>query len=269
MKVYALVGKSGTGKSYQAVRICRDRKIESIIDDGLFIYGNSTVTGISAKRQPNMVKATKTALFTDDEHMISVRDKINEIDPKSILVIGTSEKMVRLITERLELPQIDEFIRIEDVTTEKDRAEAHKQRYEYGKHVIPAPSFQLKRDFSGYFMDSMNILRTRDRSAAKAFLEKSVVRPTYSYRGDYKISDRVFENIIANVISRNEDIHSVTRVVSVQHKEGIGLGATIYVNEGVKIIPAAEKLQKDIEEKIEYMTAFNVLTIDLNIKGIK
>ena len=68
MKVYSLTGKSGTGKSYQAMNICRDKNIESIIDDGLFIYKNRVEAGISAKRQKTMVGAIKTALFTDENH---------------------------------------------------------------------------------------------------------------------------------------------------------------------------------------------------------
>ena len=51
MKIYGLVGKSGTGKSYQAVNLCKEKNIESIIDDGLFICGNMVIAGISAKRQ--------------------------------------------------------------------------------------------------------------------------------------------------------------------------------------------------------------------------
>lgn len=49
MKVYGLIGKSGTGKSFQAVNLCKRLKIESIIDDGLFICRNKVVAGISAK----------------------------------------------------------------------------------------------------------------------------------------------------------------------------------------------------------------------------
>ena len=41
MKVYGLIGKSGTGKSFQAVNLCKRLKIESIIDDGLFICRNT------------------------------------------------------------------------------------------------------------------------------------------------------------------------------------------------------------------------------------
>ena len=71
MKVYTLTGKSGTGKSYQAINLCKEKNIESIIDDGLFIYRNRVEAGISAKRQKTLVGAIKTALFTLDEHGIA------------------------------------------------------------------------------------------------------------------------------------------------------------------------------------------------------
>ena len=41
MKIYTLVGKSGTGKSFHAMELCRKKQIESIIDDGLIIYQNT------------------------------------------------------------------------------------------------------------------------------------------------------------------------------------------------------------------------------------
>ena len=74
MKVYGLIGKSGTGKSFQAVNLCKRLKIESIIDDGLFICRNKVVAGISAKRQPTKVGAVKSALFYKEEHMTEVKE---------------------------------------------------------------------------------------------------------------------------------------------------------------------------------------------------
>ena len=68
MKVYCLVGKSGTGKSFQAINLCRQMNIESIIDDGLFICHNKVMAGISAKRQKTQFAAVKTALFDQDWH---------------------------------------------------------------------------------------------------------------------------------------------------------------------------------------------------------
>ena len=45
------IWKSGTGKSYQAMNLCKELDIEAIIDDGLFIYGNRVMAGISAKAE--------------------------------------------------------------------------------------------------------------------------------------------------------------------------------------------------------------------------
>ena len=94
MKVYALVGKSGTGKSYQAQNLCRKLKIRGIIDDGLFIYENKVISGISAKRQDTKIGAVKTALFHTDEHQAEVAAGIRKINPDKILIIGTSDGMV-------------------------------------------------------------------------------------------------------------------------------------------------------------------------------
>ena len=89
MKVYALVGKSGTGKSFQAMNLCRQMNIETIIDDGLFISGSNVVAGISAKRQKTKIGAIKTALFTDEKHRENVRAAIAKAAPASILLLGT------------------------------------------------------------------------------------------------------------------------------------------------------------------------------------
>ncbi len=180
MKVYGLIGKSGTGKSFQAVNLCKRLKIESIIDDGLFICRNKVVAGISAKRQPTKVGAVKSALFYKEEHMTEVKEAIQRVKPLSILIIGTSDGMVDKIVKRLDLPEIDERIYIEDITSEEERQMARKQRDEMGQHVIPAPTFQLKRQFSGYFMTPVKML-FKELGPWRDYAEKSVVRPTYSY----------------------------------------------------------------------------------------
>ena len=84
MKVYGLIGKSGTGKSFQAVNLCKQLNIESIIDDGLFICRNKVIAGISAKRQKTRVGAVKSALFYNDAHRDEVVEAINRIKPSSI-----------------------------------------------------------------------------------------------------------------------------------------------------------------------------------------
>ena len=261
MKVYALVGKSGTGKSYQAVNLCKELNIEAIIDDGLFIEGNDVVAGISAKRQATMIGAIKTALFTTDEHKEAVAAKIKEINPRSILILGTSDEMVNRIAARLELPEIQKRIRIEQITTEKEREEARHQRQDFGKHVIP--------DFAGYFVDPLKIFRTWGKNKGSIFSEKSVVRPTYSYLGDYMISDKVIEDIIFNVVQRSGCVRSVVRADILQHEENLEIKILVFMRKGCNIINEAKQLQKSINEKIDYMTAFNVERVDVEIRGLR
>ena len=266
MKVYALVGKSGTGKSYHAMNFCRENNIEGIIDDGLFIIGNEILAGVSAKRQGTRVGAIKTALFTNDDHRRSVVEKINETAPDSLLILGTSENMVRKIAGRLKLPEIENIVFIETITTEHERETAIKQRRELGKHVIPVPTFQIKREFSGYFVDPLRIFRGRGRGGRGGFSEKSVVRPTYSYMGEYVISDRVIGDIVECVAENGKNDLAVTRVTAENTKNGLKITILILVRYGVKVIEAARAFQEQVAAQVSLMTAFNIDCVDIEVR---
>jgi len=266
MKVYALEGRSGTGKSYQALNLCREKNIESIIDDGLYIYRNEAVAGTSAKREPTKIGAIKTALFTDTEHRDDVIKKISETSPVSILVIGTSEDMCQRIRKRLGLPDIDETIHIEDITTEGEREIAQKQRKNQGEHVVPAPTFQLKRQFSGYLMSPLRMIR--GLGFGRDTEEKSVVRPTYSYLGEYSISDRVVSDIVAYETEDISEVDSVTRVITEKHKDGLRVTVLMTLALGVDVIEVCRAVQKRCRDTIEEMTAFNMDRIDIEVRGL-
>ena len=104
VKVYALVGRSGTGKSYHSKLVAAKHHIDLIIDDGLLIRGDRILAGHSAKRDPNFISAVRTAVFDDDEHRDQVMNALLKEKYKKILIIGTSEKMIGKITARLGLP---------------------------------------------------------------------------------------------------------------------------------------------------------------------
>ena len=268
MKVFALVGKSGTGKSYQAVNLCKEKNIEGIIDDGLFIVGSGIAAGVSAKRQNTKIGAVKTALFADEWHKISVKEKIRDVSPESLLIIGTSDEMVTKIARRLDLPPILEIVHIDSITTEHERAAAIKQRHDQGKHVIPVPTFQIKREFSGYFREPLRIFRGRSKEIRGADAEKSVVRPTYSYLGGYVVSDRVISDIVDCVLkSGNGDI-IVTRVFTENYGNGIKIKILAVVRYGAKIIEAAKTFQEQVAYRVGDMTAFNVDCVDIEVRDL-
>lgn len=267
MKTFGLVGKSGTGKSYQAMNVCKEYGIEYIIDDGLFISKGKILEGISAKREATKVGAIKTALFTDNNHKDLILKKIDEMKPSSILILGTSDAMVNRIIERLKLPAISELIRIEEIATEKEIETAIRQRKELGKHVIPVPSFQLKQHFSGYFLDPLKIFKSW--GSKHNYTEKSVVRPTYSYLGDYVIFDTVIADIVNCISAETKGITNIIRVISLEEVTGVRITVLAIFEYGMPIFDIAKEFQAEVAKLVEYMTAFNVLSVNIEVRGLK
>ena len=268
MKVYALIGKSGTGKSFQAIGLCERKNIQCIIDDGLFISKGTVLAGKSAKRQATKVGAIKTALFSDDGHRDEVARKIAVIAPESLLVIGTSDRMIEQITERLGLPRVDEYIYIESLTTPDERKIADFRRNELGQHIIPAPTLEVKRDFSGYFLHPLKILRDM-RDGLSYTGERSVVRPTYSYFGSYSISDGAVSDIVRAAANSIPDVAKVTSVFIKKRQDGVIIDVGIVIKAGSVILETARAFQNSAKENVEKMTAMNVLGTDVVIKQLE
>ena len=137
VRVYALVGRSGTGKSHHSKLVAKKFKINLIIDDGLLIKGDRLIAGKSAKEDPNFLAAVRTAVFDEEDHRREVVDVLNREKYKRIMIIGTSEKMVNKIALRLGLPEISRYIHIEEVASQEEIDTAMRVRYTEGKHVIP------------------------------------------------------------------------------------------------------------------------------------
>ena len=72
-RTFALVGKSGTGKSFKARQVARRFRIDLIIDDGLLIRGQKIIAGRSAKREKGILSAIKTAVFANADQIEEVR----------------------------------------------------------------------------------------------------------------------------------------------------------------------------------------------------
>ncbi|MDI6600988.1 MAG: Asp23/Gls24 family envelope stress response protein [Thermoanaerobacteraceae bacterium] len=267
MKVYALVGESGTGKSHRAQQIAGMKKIECIIDDGLLIRNNRIVAGISAKREKSKIAAIRRAIFMDKSHAEEVRAKINEIQPRSILILGTSDRMIESIISALNLPPVDEVIRIEDVATPEEIEAAKHTRQAEGIHVIPVPTFEVKKQFSGYFIDAVKMFFT-DSKNRNRFVEKAVVRPTYSYMGKYTISETAIISIAAHEAESVEGVARVSRVLISNTSDGLKLSLEIIVNYGANIVAVLTKVQAAVRKMVENMTALNVANVDVVAKGL-
>ncbi|WP_432662763.1 Asp23/Gls24 family envelope stress response protein [Wukongibacter baidiensis] len=268
MRVVALVGKSGTGKSYKALSLAHEKEINCIIDDGLFIKGRKIIAGRSAKREKTKIAAVKRALFMNKQHRENVIEKLKEHNPPSILLIGTSEKMVNQISENLKIAPIDEIVYIDQIASEEEIKIARESRMKQGKHVIPVPTFELKKDFSGYFIDRLKIFgRKKDNTLQIA--EKSVVRPTFSYMGRFTIYDRAIVQIVRHVIEDVESIYKINRIKIINNQSAITINIELVLKFGFKIPDTIASIQKLIKREVEHMTSLNITAINIVIKSLQ
>lgn len=266
MKIYSLTGKSGTGKSFQAINFCKKNNIKGIIDDGLFIYDNKVIEGISAKKQDNTIGAIKTALFLRKDHREKTKNAIKILEPESILIIGTSDEMTDRIVKALDLPKISKRIYIENISTEDDIKNARKQRDIYGKHVVPVPTLQLKRDFAGYFLNPIKLYKEITSTSKKDNIKFSVVRPTYSYMGNFYIAEKVFLDIAKCLVKKFRGIDSIVSFYTNSSPDSFVINAIIRVNGKGNITRQGESFQRELIAITEFMTAYNVVEVNLELQ---
>lgn len=265
MKTFALVGKSGTGKSYRSLDLARENSIEAIIDDGLLIYGNRILAGSSAKHEKTRMASVKRAIFSNDSHAMSLQKALQENEINSVLILGTSDKMINQIASRLNLLPIEKTFYIEEVATPEEIEAAAIMRNQQGKHVIPAPVFEVKKQFSGYFLRSLIPHSKRNIKE-----EETIIRPTYSYLGEFKISPRVFSDICVFEISKIKNISEVLKVKSTPLSNGyINIYIEISLASPCNIQELGKKIQTIIASTIEDSTSIIVNSIDVFVKSIK
>lgn len=268
MKVYALVGKSGTGKSHHSLAVAREYGIDHIIDDGLLISGNRIIAGKSAKRAATKVASVRTAIFSETSHILEVRNALRENAVESLLIIGTSIKMVNKIAEALQVTPIEKIIRIEDVASPEEIATAFEMRNKQGKHVIPVPTFELKKQFSGYFIDSLNLLFKK--TGQTIVEEKTVMRPSYSYLGEYKISPKAISDICTYEAMQFSSIHKVLRVKNDTTPDGqllIDIDVSMFFP--CRVSKQAALVGSRIQEAIEDFTSITVKQVNINVKSLQ
>ena len=266
----------GTGKSYRAQKIAYDNNIETIIDDGLLIKGSRVIEGVSAKTAKTKVQTVKAALFSTEKEQERIRNSIKKERVKSILILGTSDEMVKRIQENLKLPKIEKTIYIQDVSTKEEMEEAVRIRRTEGKHIVPVPTFEIKKDFSGILLDPFRILsrgrkKNKKNKKENAGVERSVIRPAFSYFGKYTIKDKVFKDIIRLVCDRIKGITEIStiRIDKAQNSNDIEISMNMEIAYGYNIEEMAEEMKIQSKKELEYMTSVNISMVNVKIVKIE
>ena len=272
MEVIAFFGPPGTGKSDRALVVAYENKASCIIDDGILIYHSRIVAGKSAKREESRLKAVRRAIFWDAEQREEVRQALEKINPKRVLILGTSDRMVETICKALGLPKPSKYIRIQDVARPDEMLKAKEARNKEGKHVIPVPTMELKPYFKGYLIDPLRFFRNRKKEMPKRFSEneeRSVVRPVFSYYGKLSFSDRVIESLVYYAVRDMKKI----RITYVRSEKSTGQmnGLILFIDVSVKpgtpqeIKKINHTMRDRIQREIEHTTGMSLDTIKVNV----
>ena len=268
VKVYAFVGPSGTGKSYRAQMVASEKGIHFIIDDGLLIKDNEIIAGESAKKAPTKIETVKHALFYADAEKKPIEKAIKKYKPAKILILGTSDGMVQKIAANSGLPEVSDTTYINQVATEEEMQTARHIRVTEGKHVIPVPTFELKKDFSGYLLDPLQIFKSKGIGQKPYISEKTIMRPTFSYLGNFTISDTVFRQIIEFLATKMPEIYKVVRTRVSSSEIGTSIYMEVVVMYGCNIQETLKEFKEKAKREIEKLTAMNVISLDVVAKNI-
>ena len=281
MEVYALIGASGTGKSHNANSVLQEYGIDMMIDDGLLIRDGKKMAGSSAKAEETTVGAVKRAIFHDPLHAAEVRERIAQLQPKKILILGTSEKMIDKITAALNLPPVKNKIFIQDIVTPEQIKLAQSMRRE-GKHVIPLPSIEVKKDLPNYWIDSIRSFVTKknkdkgkgrdkevDNDKSRVSSEdKCIVRPRFSQLGRLTISENAIEQIVRHNLLMQGEFDSNAKIHVDMNDFGVSIYCEMKIKFGIPMQQAVEQFQIQTIRDLDEMTNLSVGRIDVRIIGI-
>lgn len=265
MEVFALSGDSGTGKSTSAHFFAYENSIPAIVDDGLLIFNGKKIAGTSAKYEKNYITAIKRATFFYKEHTKEVRDVIEHLPVHRILIIGTSEKMVKLIASKLHLGPINHYVNIEDIRSSGQIKMALFVRKTQGKHVIPIPELQVEQSlFKRLISKGIQLLSPQKEVIGEA----TVVQPNFQV-GAISIYPEVLKKFISVACDSIPEVHSYSHIsVTLSGLPYADLQVSLQITNDTDVLSVIEKTQSRIFHHFQEYLGIELYSIDVHLTKI-
>jgi uncharacterized alkaline shock family protein YloU len=124
---------------------------------------------------------------------------------------------------------------------------------------------ELKRSFAGYFLDTLGLFKGR----AHATNERTVVRPTFSYYGDYVLAEKVITDICEIIAEDDPAVKNVILVTQTPSPEDYVINVAVKIRSGCSLWDDVMKYQQKVNDAVENMTAFNVSEVNIEVRGIE
>lgn len=266
MITMALIGESGTGKSHRAIWLAGKKGLDCIIDDGILVHHSKILAGSSAKKEKTKIGAVKRAIFEDAGARTEMITVLSKYSPNGILVLATSRKMAEIIRTRLMLPEFSEVIQIEDIASKSEIAVAQEMRMKQGKHVIPVPIPEIRKTFSGYFLDPLGVFRKSRLDSDNS--DKSIVRPSFSYMGDFEINDTVLCSIARFEASKEKGAANVFLVTADKTPGGLSFNIFLDMTYGTVIPDCASNIRRAVKTAVENYTSVYTAVINIHVRSL-
>lgn len=270
-RVYALVGKAGTGKSFRARLVAERKGYELILDDGLLIRGGKVLCGISAKTEATRTAATKVSIFEDDRRCAEIRTALDRERPASLLILGISERMIERIVGRLGLPGPVETHFIEEIATEEEILTARRDRRTLGNHVIPVPILEVKRAPADRIALSIRdfLVRHQFIRARNGWMEQSVVNPAYGRKGVLSVTEGAMAQMVLHCV---QECSREALVRKIQVHPGAGMVALEIrlSHPGTRDLPdILAGMQEYVSTRIESISGVRISRCDITLDDVR
>ncbi len=265
LKVYALVGESGTGKSTSVLHFCHEHNIPAIIDDGILIVNGQKIAGTSAKYENNYIKAVKRATFFYEDHREEVANVIRMTALDKILIVGTSIKMVNLIADKLKLGKILTYIDVSEIRTVKEINMARYMRNTQGKHVIPIPYMQVEHNKLKKILQKGKKLFSKQ---AKYIGEETIIQPHFT-KGTITINEDVYKEIITHTCRKIKYVKNA-KILDYDFTtfQSVTIEIELNCSLGQNIVDLLEKIQRKINEALLSYFKIEIYSIHIRLAAI-
>ena len=114
----------------------------------------------------------------------------------------------------------------------------------------------------------MQIFKSKGIGKDPYVSEKSIIRPTFSYMGNFTISDSVFREIIEYLVYKTPAIHKLAKMRITKYEEGPSIYIEVIVVYGYNIIDALNTFKEKCKKEIENLTAMSINNIEIVARSI-
>ena len=264
IEIYAFVGPAGTGKSHRATHVARQNNIDLIIDDGLLISHGRILAGKSAKSEINRLRAIRRAIFEYQDHRDEVASYLSAHTPKKLMILATSDGMIKKIVQRLGLNDPVKTINIYEIATPEEINAALHERHDKNQHVVPVARAQIQHNFAGKLVSQIKgFFKGRDKND-----RNTIVKPLFSFNGRVTISsDAILE--MCKKLLLSDHVKNIRELELDTYDERINVNVEL----DLKLIDRsalsiARALQNKIRMGLSYFTGMDVKSVNIKVNEI-